>query len=110
MKILFDNNIPRPLRRSLSNYRVATAAQMGWAELSNGRLLDAAEDEGFDLFITGDKNLVYQQNLTQRKIALIVLSENNWKFLKHSRHRVVEAVQGAAANPYQYPLISRVLP
>ena len=55
---------------------------MGWAELENGQLLRAAEDSGFEVMITGDKNLSYQQNLRERKIALIVLSTNNWNIVK----------------------------
>ena len=63
MNILFDNNVPAPLRRHLSGHMVKTAWEMGWHELSNGTLLTAAENAGFPLMITGDKNLAYQQNL-----------------------------------------------
>jgi hypothetical protein len=57
--VLFDNNVPAPLRRYLEGHEVSTARQMGWQELENGDLLNAAEDAGFELLLTGDKNLSY---------------------------------------------------
>jgi hypothetical protein len=65
---------------------------MGWAELENGQLLAAAENAGFALMVTGDKNISYQQNLNVRQIALIVLSTNNWNVVKHRTASIVEAV------------------
>ena len=82
MKVLFDHNVPHKLRHSLVNHAVITADEMGWSQLENGQLLRAAEDAGFEVMITGDKNLSYQQNLRERKIALIVLSTNNWNVVK----------------------------
>lgn len=69
MLILFDQGTPVPLRPFLEGHVVKTAAQQGWSTLTNGRLLDAAEAAGFDLLLTTDKNLFYQQNLQNRKIA-----------------------------------------
>ena len=60
MRVLFDNNVPAPLRRHLPGHEVHTAQQMGWHELENGELLNAAETGGFDVFVTGDKYLSYQ--------------------------------------------------
>jgi hypothetical protein len=59
VKVLLDNNVPVPLRRHLPDHEVYSARQMGWAELSNGDLLAAAEANGFDVMVTGDKNLSY---------------------------------------------------
>lgn len=73
MKILFDQGTPVPLRRQLPEHDVATAFEQGWSALSNGSLLDTAEHAGFELLITTDSNLQYQQNLTERRIAIIVL-------------------------------------
>lgn len=84
MKILFDNNVPAPLRRHLMGHEVSTARQMGWAELGNGELLRAGEDVGFQVMVTGDKNLSYQQNLESRTLALVVLPTIDWTALKRS--------------------------
>ena len=78
MRILFDQGAPVPLRRWLDMHLVETAWQRGWAEISNGDLLSAAEADGFDLLITTDQNLRYQQNLASRRIAILVLTVANW--------------------------------
>jgi hypothetical protein len=77
MQILFDQATPVPLRRHLHGHTVRTAAQQGWATLKNGDLLVAAEAAGFDLLLTTDKNIRYQQNLAGRKIAIVVLAGSN---------------------------------
>jgi predicted nuclease of predicted toxin-antitoxin system len=82
MKILFDVNMPRPLRGALPGHEILTAQSQGWAELKNGDLIAAAEKNGFDVLITADKNLSYQQNLIARKIAILVLPTNKLKILK----------------------------
>jgi predicted nuclease of predicted toxin-antitoxin system len=78
MRILFDNNTPRPLRRFLTEHIVDTARERGWAEVSNGNLLDKAERDGYEILITGDQNMSYQQNIGHRQIAVIVLLSNRW--------------------------------
>lgn len=75
MLILFDNNIPRGLARALSAHTVVEARARGWHLFKNGDLLDAAEDAAFDVMVTSDKGIKYQQNLRIRKIALVVLGE-----------------------------------
>ena len=77
MKILFDQGTPAPLRKSLAPHSVSTAFEMGWAEVENGDLLAAAE-KVFDAFITTDKNLRYQQNLSARELAILVLPTTSW--------------------------------
>jgi predicted nuclease of predicted toxin-antitoxin system len=78
MKILLDESVPQKLRLLIEGSQtVATAWFQGWSGLKNGALLDVAEEAGFELFITADQELSYQQNLTGRKIALVVLSTNN---------------------------------
>ena len=74
MRVLFDQNAPRPLARFLVNHQVIRAAELGWSELRNGDLLSAAEEGGFDLFVTADRNLAYQQNLKDRKLAIVVFA------------------------------------
>lgn len=78
MKILFDQGTPVPLRRHLKEHTVATAYEQGWSELLNGQLLKAAEQAGYDLLITTDKNLRYQQNLRNRQVAILVLGTTSW--------------------------------
>jgi hypothetical protein len=80
LKILLDENIPHDLRAHLPNSY--TAAYAGFAGLKNGELLDAAEQAGFDVLITGDKTLPYEQNLTGRKIALVCLSAVSWPVIE----------------------------
>ncbi len=70
MKVLFDQGTPAALRRELTGHLVATAFEMGWAELGNGDLIAAAE-AAFDALITTDQNLRYQQNLSDRKLAVL---------------------------------------
>ena len=81
MKILLDNCTPRPLKTFLTGHEVRTAMEMGWAALLNGELLNAAERE-FDLLISCDRNLRYQQNLDQRTIRLLILTIGRWPAIK----------------------------
>ena len=104
MKVLFDNNVPAPLRRHLVGHEVSTARQRGWAELGNGELLREGESAGFEVMVTGDKNLAYQQNLEGRKLALVVLPTIDWTVLQHSPVMLADiaaAVDRAAAGSYE---------
>lgn len=91
MKILFDQGTPAPLRHELTDHEVKTAVEMGWPELNNGELLDATE-RLFDLFITTDQNLGYQQNITRRKLAILVLPTTSWPQIQKHSGQVVQAV------------------
>ena len=82
MRILFDHNTPRLLRRHLVGHDVDVAEERGWAALGNGELLDRAEDAGYEVVITADKNIPHQQNLGRRNLALIVLSANRWPLIE----------------------------
>ena len=74
MLVLFDNGTPRTLARYLIDHHTVTEARArGWQELENGELLTRAQAAGFDLLLTTDKRIRYQQNLTGRKIAIVVL-------------------------------------
>ena len=95
MRILFDQGTPVPIRPFLKGHVVRTAAQEGWDALRNGHLLDAAEDAGFDVFLTTDKNLRYQQNLADRRIAIIVLGKQQWPDIRPHVDFVASAVDGA---------------
>lgn len=73
MKILFDHCVDRRLRRYLPSHEVKTTYEMGWAAYKNGALLAAAEEEGFEVFLTVDQNLQHQQNMTGRRIMVLIL-------------------------------------
>lgn len=92
MRILFDQATPVPLRSYLGGHSVSTAAPQRWDELRNGDLLKAAEDEGFEVLVTTDKNMQYQQNLSNRKIAVVVLGTGNSPLIEPYVQRVVAAV------------------
>ena len=64
MRILFDQGVPAPLSRHLAGHEVDTVFQRGWSELDNGALLDQAEEDGYQLLVTTDQHLRYQQNLS----------------------------------------------
>ncbi len=82
MKILFDQGTPVPLRQHLAGHAVDTAFERGWSDLHNGELLDRAESEGYQLLITTDQNLPYQQNLAARSLAVLVLMSTSWPRLQ----------------------------
>jgi hypothetical protein len=100
MRILFDQGVPVPLRDSLTQHEVSTAYERGWSKLTNGELLGAAEREGFEVFVTTDKNLRYQQNLGARRIAIVVLTVTSWPRIQHEIVAVVRAVNGASRGSY----------
>ena len=100
MLILFDHSTPAPLRYALKGHVVVEAIERGWERLINGVLLDAAEAEGFELFVMADKNIRYQQNLAGRKIALVVLENAQWPILRRYVDRVVAAVNAAIPGSY----------
>ena len=103
MRILFDQGTPVPLRKFLSGHVVKTAYQQGWSTLLNGDLLRVAEEAGFDLLLTADKNLAYQQNLAGRKIAIVALGRNRWSLIQLELDRIVDAVN--RARPGSYTLV-----
>jgi len=95
MRVLLDHGTPAPLRRALLGHTVETAYERGWSRLSNGMLLDAAEAAGFEVFVTTDKNLRYQQHLAARSIAVVVLSTTSWPRMARVRGAIAEAVDCA---------------
>ena len=100
MRILFDQATPKPILQYLNDHDVRTAAQQGWSAFKNGELLNAAEAEGFEVFLTTDKNLRYQQNLSERKIAIIVLGQQQWPKMRPHVQLVVNAINAALAGSY----------
>lgn len=101
MKILFDQGVPLPLRGSLRDHVVETAYENGWQMLSNGDLLSQAEQAGYEIFLTTDQNLKYQQTLVNRKIAVIVLLTTSWPKIRLQTEKVREAVLRAKENSFE---------
>jgi len=100
MRILLDHNTPAPLRYALRGHQVETAYERGRAELTNGNLIREAERDGFHLLITTDKGIRYQQNWSNRSIALLVLSTNDWTLLRQHKERIVDAVNSVQASGF----------
>ncbi len=92
MKILLDNNVPRLLRNNLPGHQVEVAVQFGWHTLSNGELMDRAESEGFQLLITADQRIPYQQNLSRRNIAVLIITGNRRRHVSRALTAINDAV------------------
>lgn len=100
MRILFDHGTPSGLARSLAEHIVTEAIERGWERISNGELLAKAEGAGFELLITTDKNIRYQQNLKGRKIAIVVPGNSAWRMVRQYVDRVVAATNAATPGSY----------
>ena len=100
MLVLFDINTPRGLTRSLKAHTIVEARARGWERYKNGELLNAAEEAGFDVLVTSDKSIRYQQNLTGRKIALVVLRQGRWRLVRQRLEAIAAAVDAATAGSY----------
>ena len=95
MLILFDHVTPSGIARFLPGHTVTKAKDRGWDTLTNGELLAEAEYAGFDVLLTADKNMRYQQNLRGRKIAIVVLSTPQWPVVRVHLDRIAAAVNAA---------------
>ena len=92
MKILLDTNSPAPLARFLLGHEVFRTGDLGWQNLENGALLNAADKNGFHVLVRCDKNLPLQQNLTDRSIALVILSTNHWPTMRPVAARIATKI------------------
>jgi hypothetical protein len=100
MRMLFDQGTPVPLRQALMRHEGTTAYERDWSSLKNGEWLDAAEKQGFEVLVTTDSNLKYQQNLTSRRIAIVVLSTPSWPRIQRANTAIVGAVEAAFEGSY----------
>jgi hypothetical protein len=98
--VLFDQGTPVPLRAALVGLEVETAFELGWASLENGALLAQAASAGFNVLVTTDQNLKYQQNLASRKIAIVVVMSTSWPRIRAVAPDIDEAVRSAVAGSY----------
>jgi hypothetical protein len=80
---------------------VVTASFMGWGDLTNGELLRTAEESGFEVLVTGDQSLLYEQNLTGRRLAIVALSTNNWPIVKNYVPLILAAIDDAVPGSFQ---------
>jgi hypothetical protein len=95
MLVLFDHGTPRGIARALQGHTVKEARAQGWDTLSNGELLKAAEEAGFDVLLTTDTNLPHQQNLESRKLAIVILSKNRWSLVRPMLQQSASTVNAA---------------
>lgn len=84
----------------LTQYEVVTAHDLSCSQLKNGELLDSAEKEGFAVLVTTDANLKYQQNLTGRRLAIVVVTTTSWPRIQRIVETVVAAVDGSRPGSY----------
>src|SRR5580658_356392 len=100
MLILFDHSTPAPLSSFLIGHTITKARDRGWDRLTNGDLLAAAETAGFDVLLTADNSIRYQQNLSRRRIALVVLSCPQWPRVRLQIERIAAALNSATPGSY----------
>ncbi|UCH25330.1 MAG: hypothetical protein JSV66_15575 [Trueperaceae bacterium] len=100
MKILFDQGVPVPLRRHLTGHEISTAFELQWSALSNGDLIEQAELAGFQLLITTDQNLRYQQNLSARRLAVVVLMSTSWPRIRQKASSIEDALHQLESGAY----------
>jgi predicted nuclease of predicted toxin-antitoxin system len=99
-RILLDENVPVAVRDQLPGFSVATVAEMGWAGLSNGELLAAAGQAGFDMIVTGDQNIPRQNDLSGSRLAVVVLGTTHWPTVRANPQLICAAIDRAAPGTY----------
>jgi hypothetical protein len=100
MRVLFDNGTPRGVATALSGHTVEEARSHGWDTLGNGELLDAAEAAAFDVLLTTDRNIRHQQNLTGRRLTIVVLGKGRWRLIKRRLTEIAAAVGTATPGSF----------
>jgi predicted nuclease of predicted toxin-antitoxin system len=101
MRVLLDENLPHRLRLWLPGHEVSTVAYLGWNGVKNGELLGRAEADGFEVFVTADRNLQYQQNFMGRRIAMVYLTAQYWGVIFDNLAGIAEAIARASAGSYE---------
>jgi predicted nuclease of predicted toxin-antitoxin system len=101
VRVLLDENLPQNLRLLITGHRVETVRYNGWDGFKNGELLETAEADGVEVLVTGDRNMLYQQSMTGRKIAVITLSAQNWQSVRDNVHKIQVAVDNSTPGSFQ---------
>ena len=101
MKILFDQGAPVPLRGHLLRHTIDTAFELGWSEIQNSQLLQAAEEAGYDLLVSTDQSLKHQQNWRGRRLALLVLLSTSWPRMGAHIKEIVQLIEGMQSGDYR---------
>ena len=101
MKVLLEENFDHALRELLKPHEVVTVSYMGWSGLKNGELLQLAEGNGIEVVLTGDQTIAYEQNLTGRRLAVVVLSAIELPIIRHNLPAIIAAISRAAPGPFQ---------
>lgn len=100
MRVLFDQGAPVPLRALLVRHEVATVYELGWHQMENGALLRQAEASGYEVLVTTDQNLRYQQNLPGRKLAIAILMTTSWPRIERHAPHVIAQIDGLQTGGY----------
>ena len=100
MLVLFDQGAPKGVAPSLKGHTVLTARERGWDQLTNGALLEAAEGAAFDVLFTTDQRIRYQQNLTGRKLAIILLPSNQVPIVESLLSRIDNTLEAFQPGDY----------
>jgi len=109
LRILLDHNVPVGVRDFLARHEVFTISEMHWPpQIENGELLQAAEAHNFDVLLTSDQNIRYQQDLSRRKLALVVLGSNIWPIVRNHQGAILAAIE--RSTPGSYHLVEMPLP
>jgi hypothetical protein len=103
MKVLLDENLDHRLRNHLGAHEVFTASYMEWDGLKNGNLIQAAEGDGFEVLLTGDQTLCFEQNLSQRRLAIVAMSSVEWRIVKNHLEPIIRAIDNAT--PGSFPAV-----
>ena len=96
MRVIFDQGTPAPLRKFLPSHQIVTAHEQGWRTLKNGDPIAAAEAEGFEIFVTTDSNLRYQQKLDARSLAIVVLMSTSWPKIQSRMPAVIAGIESVS--------------
>jgi hypothetical protein len=100
MRCLLDENLPHKPRSGLFEFDTVTVQYAGFSGLKNGELLNEAEAAGFDVLVTGDKTLEYEQTMRGRTIAVVALSAPNWEIVRDHVARIAEAIRVATPGSF----------
>jgi hypothetical protein len=100
MRILLDENAPAGLKSLLTDHEVSTVPEMGWAGISNGKLLDAAEGARFQVLVTADSNIRAQQRMSGRRIAMVVINTTHWTTVRENADLILAACDRAVEGSY----------